>query len=247
MEFVYNDGGRSKYFKANNVGDCVTRAIAIATGLDYKEIYDKLNKMAKRESVKNHRGHKRSESRNGVFKETWKRYLDELGWVHVSTCAIGSRADKLKFVDGALPSKGTFIVQLSKHLTVLKDGVINDTYDCSKKSYFDEYGDLVTNDERCVYGYWREPTLEEKQMHEETKKQIQDYKDFVAQEKEELAEKRAEVKKHNNAITKKYAKRINKLKAQLRKLERERDSQMLEMPKLERDSWAKYCASMQRE
>ena len=52
MEFVYSDGGRSKYFKANNVGDCVTRAICNATGKDYKEVYDALNDMAKRESVK---------------------------------------------------------------------------------------------------------------------------------------------------------------------------------------------------
>lgn len=37
MDFVYNDGGRSRYFKAKSVGDCVTRAIAIATRTDYKE------------------------------------------------------------------------------------------------------------------------------------------------------------------------------------------------------------------
>jgi len=238
FQFKYNDGGRSNYFKANNVGDCVTRAISIATGKDYKEVYDRLNQMAKKESVKRHRGHKRSESRNGVFKETWKRYLNELGWVHVSTCAIGSRANKVKFVDGSLPTKGTYIVQLSRHLTVLKDNVINDTYDCSKKEYYNEYGDLEVNDERCVYGYWREPTQVEKQLQEEAQKQVQDYKDFVAKEKEELAKKRAEVKKHNDKINKKYAKRINALKRQLRKLEKERDSQLLEMPKLQKDSWA---------
>lgn len=238
FQFKYNDGGRSNYFKASNVGDCVTRAISIATGKDYKEVYDRLNQMAKKESVKRHRGHKRSESRNGVFKETWKRYLNELGWVHVSTCAIGSRANKVKFVDGSLPTKGTYIVQLSRHLTVLKDNVVNDTYDCSKKEYYNEYGDLEVNDERCVYGYWREPTQEEKQLQEETQKQVQEYIDFVNKEKEELAKKKIEVKKHNDKINKKYAKRINTLKRQLRKLEKERDSQLLEMPKLLKDSWA---------
>lgn len=246
MKFTYNDGGRSNYFKANNVGDCVTRAISIATGKDYKEVYDALNQMAKRESVKRHRGHKRSQSRNGVFKETWKRYLAQLGWVHVSTCAIGSREDKVKFVDGALPEKGTYIVQLSRHLTCLIDGVINDTYDCSKKSYFDEYGDLITNDERCVYGYWRAPNAEEIAMQEQAQQEQQEYKDFVANEKAELAKKKAEVKKHNDAITKKYAKRINKARAMLRKLERERDSQMLEMPKAEKNSWAMHCVNKRR-
>ena len=39
LEFKFNDGGRSKYFKGET-GDCVTRAIAIATGEDYMTIYD---------------------------------------------------------------------------------------------------------------------------------------------------------------------------------------------------------------
>ena len=240
LGFNYNDGGRSKYFKGTNVGDCCTRAIAIATGKDYKEIYDRINQLAKKESVKRHRRHQRSQARNGVFKETWKKVLDELGWVHVSTCGIGCR-EKVKFVDGALPTKGTYIVQLSKHLTVLKDNVINDTYDCSKKEYYNFYGDLEVNDERCVYGYWRAPTQEELDMREESQRQLQEYQDFVAKEKEELAQQRKVVKKHNDSITKKYAKRINKLKAQLRKLEKERDSQLLEMPKAKKNSWALHC------
>jgi hypothetical protein len=75
MKFVYCDGGRSKYFKAENVGDCVTRAIANATGIDYKVIYDRLKELSEKESVKHHRGHKQSSVRDGVFKETWKKYL----------------------------------------------------------------------------------------------------------------------------------------------------------------------------
>ncbi len=43
IDYKYNDGGRSKYFKGTG-GDCVTRAIAIATGKDYKEVYDILAK-----------------------------------------------------------------------------------------------------------------------------------------------------------------------------------------------------------
>lgn len=42
MEYNYNDGGRSKYFKAECVNDCVTRAIAIATERDYKEVYNEI-------------------------------------------------------------------------------------------------------------------------------------------------------------------------------------------------------------
>lgn len=42
--FIYNDGGRSRYFKGD-AGDCVTRAIAIALNTDYKLIYDTNKKL----------------------------------------------------------------------------------------------------------------------------------------------------------------------------------------------------------
>ena len=37
---------------------------------------------------------------------------------------------------------GILIVSCSKHITVVKDGVLHDTYDCSRRGT------------RCVYGYW---------------------------------------------------------------------------------------------
>ena len=43
-----------------------------------------------------------------------------------------------------LPS-GTLIVSCSKHITVVKEGVLHDTYDCSRRGT------------RCVYGYWTKP------------------------------------------------------------------------------------------
>ena len=43
-----------------------------------------------------------------------------------------------------LPSE-ILIVSCSKHITVVKDGVLHDTYDCSRRGT------------RCVYGYWTKP------------------------------------------------------------------------------------------
>lgn len=140
MEFIYNDGGRSHYFKAENVGDCVTRAICNATGKDYMEVYKAINDMAKSEKTKRHRGGKRSSSRNGVFKETWKKYLNDLGWTWIPCMAIGSGC-KVHLKAEELP-KGTLIVSVSRHLTCVKDGVLYDTYDCSRE------------ETRCVYGYY---------------------------------------------------------------------------------------------
>ena len=49
-------------------------------------------------------------------------------------CKVHLTADELL--------KGTLIVAVSKHLTCVKDGVIYDTYDCSRDG------------SRCVYGYY---------------------------------------------------------------------------------------------
>ena len=142
MKFVFSDGGRSKYFKAENVGDCVTRAICNATGRDYKEVYRAINSMAKAERTEKHRGGKRSSSRDGVFKETWKGYLESIGWVWHPTMKIGSGC-QIHQREHELP-KGKLIVSVSKHLTCVKDGVLYDTYDCSR------------NGTRCVYRYYTE-------------------------------------------------------------------------------------------
>lgn len=141
MKFVYNDGGRSNYFKAKNVGDCVVRAICNATGKDYKEVYDAINLLSKSEKITK-RNTSKSSSRNGVGKNTYTKYLKSIGWKWHACMSIGSGCTTHLSSD-ELP-KGTLIVRLSKHLTCVKDGVLYDTYDCSR------------DESRCVYGYYAE-------------------------------------------------------------------------------------------
>lgn len=142
MRFIYSDGGRSDYFKATNVGDCVTRAIANATGKDYKEVYDSLNALAKSERT-GKRKKRVSNSRNGVYRNTARKYLESLGWVWKPTMTIGSGC-KVHLDENELPN-GTLIVSVSKHFTCVKDGVLYDTYDCTRDGT------------RCVYGYYYKP------------------------------------------------------------------------------------------
>lgn len=139
MRFVYDDGGRSKYFKAGEVGDCVCRAISIATGKDYKEVYDLINEYAKQE--RRSRKNSRSSARNGVRKPTDRKIIEDLGWKWTPTMKVGSGCT-VHLREDELPS-GTLIVAVSKHLTCVKDGVIHDTYDPSRDG------------ERCVYGYYQ--------------------------------------------------------------------------------------------
>ena len=226
MEFVYNDGGRSKYFKKANVRDCVARSISNATGMDYLEVYNGINEEAKKEHASK-RKRTTSSARNGVYTATAKRYIERtLGWVWVPCMGIGTGC-QVHLKKGELPSDGSYILNLSGHFSCWKDNELYDTYDCSRHGT------------RCVYGYWRAPTEEEKAMHDEAVSQQAKFKEFCESQKKDLAKRRAEVKKHNDKVRKSYAPKINKLKAQLRKLEKEMDSKLLPTPQLEKDAWAK--------
>lgn len=143
MKFVYSDGGRSKYFKGE-ADDCVCRAICNATGLDYKLVYDMINQFAKAER-KSKRKTGKSSARNGVYKNTTKKVIEDwLGWEWVPTMHIGEGCT-VHLREGELLEYHPIIVQVSRHLTCVHNGVIYDTFDCSRDG------------NRCVYGYWRRP------------------------------------------------------------------------------------------
>lgn len=142
MEWVYDDGGRSGYYRAESVGDCVCRAVAIATGKDYKEVYDDINELAKSERTgKRKRG--TSSARDGVYKDTIRKLMAGYGWEWVPTMQVGQGC-KVHMRSEELPS-GPLVVSLSKHCTAVVDGVCHDTYDPSRGGG------------RCVYGYFRPP------------------------------------------------------------------------------------------
>jgi hypothetical protein len=139
MQWVYDDGGRSQYYKGKDAGDCVCRAVAIATGLDYKRVYDDINELAKSERTgKRKRG--KSSARNGVYKDTIRKLMVRYGWKWVPTMKVGQGC-KVHLREDELPS-GRLVVSVSKHLTAVIDGVCHDTYDPSRDGT------------RCVYGYF---------------------------------------------------------------------------------------------
>lgn len=146
MRFQFNDGGRSKYFKGQT-SDCVCRSIAIATGKDYLEVYNTINKLAQDEKITK-RKKTISHARTGVHKKTWKDYLKFLGWQYVSCMGIGTGC-KVHLKESELP-KGILLVQVSKHLTCVINGVIHDNHDCSR------------GEKRCVYGYFIKNVFGEK-------------------------------------------------------------------------------------
>lgn len=141
MKWVYDDGGRAEAGYKGKTGDCVCRAIAIATQKPYKEIYDLINECAKSERKSKYRNSK-SNARTGVYKGTVKRVMRRLGWQWVPTMHIGSGCTT-HLREGELPN-GRLVVSVSLHEVAVIDGVIHDTYDCTRDGA------------RCVYGYWKQ-------------------------------------------------------------------------------------------
>ena len=157
MKYEYNDGGRADAGRRGFTGDCVVRAIGIATGLidrmthpghAYASIYADLFE-AKRQFAKGssraakHVKRIGASPRNGVPKAVIKKYLTDLGWTWTPTMQIGSGC-KVHLRADELPH-GNLIVSVSRHLTAVIDGVIHNTHDCSRDGT------------RCVYGYWSSP------------------------------------------------------------------------------------------
>ena len=141
MKLEYNDGGREDAGYRGYAGDCAVRAVAIATGKPYQEVYDAINLLAKTERTgKRKRG--KSSARNGVYKQTFNRYMKSIGWKWTPTMTIGSGC-RVHLKESELP-KGRIIVRLSKHWSAVIDGVVHDTHDPSRGGT------------RCVYGYWQE-------------------------------------------------------------------------------------------
>lgn len=132
LNVIIDDGGRSKYFKAPRVGDCVTRAIAIATQRDYKEVYDDLFRLS-------------GESpRDGVKKSAIKKYMNAIGWEFIPLMKIGSGC-KAHLAEGEVPMDERIICSVSGHYVAVIYGEVHDTYDSTREG------------QRCVYGYWHKP------------------------------------------------------------------------------------------
>ena len=147
LELKINDGGREAAGYKGKAGDCVVRSIAIVTNLPYQKFMMIFIKQMK--TLEQHRElnllrslkQKNDSPRTGTHRVVLKKYLQKLGWNWTPTMFIGQGC-KVHLKKDELPS-GTLIVSCSKHITVVKDGVLHDTYDCSR------------NGTRCVYGYWK--------------------------------------------------------------------------------------------
>ena len=144
--FQINDGGRGAAGFKGGAGDCVVRSIAIAANLSYMLVYEDLREANARYAEKrNDRLAKRlnekgSSPRNGNHRNVFHDYILSHGFEWVPTMKVGAGC-QVHLRPDELPV-GILIVKVSKHLTAVIDGVIQDTHDPSRGG------------SRCVYGYY---------------------------------------------------------------------------------------------
>ena len=171
MQFLYDDGGRASAGFRGTAGDCVVRAVAIATGQPYTVVYAALSAGA-RAQRKTRRSRQRASARDGVnVRRKWFRdYMAGLGWHWTPTMGIGTGC-RIHLYGGELPA-GRLVVSLSRHYTAVVDGVIHDTHDPQRETHCVEpdHGQplrvgqwrnsngVCSIARRCVYGYWSKDT-----------------------------------------------------------------------------------------
>lgn len=139
MRFEYNDGGRADSGRKGLTGDCVCRAIAIASNKPYDSVYAILAAG----NATQRKSNKRQTASHGIStnRKWFKDYMISMGFMWTPTMAIGQGCT-IHLRESELP-KGKLVVMLSKHCCAVIDGVINDIYDPQRDG------------SRCVYGYYK--------------------------------------------------------------------------------------------
>jgi len=122
LKFTLNDGGRRDAGFKGHTGDCVTRAVCIATGAPYRQTYNALGELYAEMSG----GLKRT-ARGGVATPVSFRYLTDRGWKLRLT-------PNAYFTAEAIPMQGTIIAVLHRHDVAVIDGVVMDSWDSRKSN-----------------------------------------------------------------------------------------------------------------
>ena len=162
--FRYNDGGRAAANFKGDAGDCVTRAICIASGRPYAEVYEKMAAGNKSQRLTKHsRRHKitagHRTANHGIWtqRKWFKDYMVSIGFRWVPTMFIGSGTTVHLNAD-ELPA-GRIICSVSRHYTAVIDGVVHDTFDPQREDSWEigsknGVGYRKKIGGRAVYGYW---------------------------------------------------------------------------------------------
>lgn len=157
MAFIYDDGGRSKFFAKRppkSGGDCVTRAITIATGMRYIDVWKDLDYLCMKSPLRMRNGHRHNPDM-GIPKAIWEPYLLDLGWKWIPTMSRGTgtyvhvNPSELPLVAAPL------ILRNSRHLSVMdQNGNEHGIHDCSRNGTRAVYGVYVKHIYHAIASSW---------------------------------------------------------------------------------------------
>ena len=107
-----------RFFNANAQGnfvnDCTVRAISVAEGKSWDETYEELSDLAQNQ---------------GILLDDVSFVEDYLDDRYERTCHYSKLVGE--FIEEY--PKGTFLITMQGHITVVKDGVLYDTFDCRNR------------------------------------------------------------------------------------------------------------------
>lgn len=123
FQWLYDDGGRAATGRRGQVSDCVCRAIAIANGEPYEQVYRLLERLCK--PFRTSPNSRKPSNQFGIPDAVYAPYLIGQGW------KFHSLPKGAQFNAAHVPLEGCSIVPTRGHICAVKHGVIRDTYDCS--------------------------------------------------------------------------------------------------------------------
>lgn len=100
--------------RGNSVNDCVVRAISLAEGNSWDETYEKLSTIAQHEGI----------------------LLDDVNFVESYLDRRYKRACHYSKTVGEFLTehcRGTYLITMPGHITVIVDGILYDTFDCRNR------------------------------------------------------------------------------------------------------------------
>lgn len=107
-----------KYWNANSqqrfVDDCTVRAISLAENNTWNRTYDKLSDMARSK---------------GMMFNSVEFIEDYLDYNYIRECSTAKTVGEFAYENPI----GTYLVTMPNHITVVIDGIIYDTFDCSNR------------------------------------------------------------------------------------------------------------------
>lgn len=131
MKFIYKQPKRKGDIKCDK--DCMIRAVANISKREYKLVHTIMYKHGWRATRKRSKG---------KWEQQITKTLDELGirWERVSFPAAKGQKRMVAKELSKMDPKGKYIIRVARHVSVLSEGKLLDTWDCSDK---------------CIYFAWK--------------------------------------------------------------------------------------------